>query len=129
MLARRQILQISTLALLLGGLLGCGNMPKLGGVKTTPIGDVKNSWQKYSTVYIKGQVGRQVPFIGSGAYELEDPTGTVWVLTRDDLPSSGDTILLKGQVKYQSIPIAGKELGEVYIEAQKQLERVSSQEP
>ena len=129
MLARRQILQISTLALLFGGLLGCGNMPKLRGAKTTPIGDVKNSWQKYSTVYLKGQVGKQAPFVGSAAYELEDPTGTIWVVTQETLPSSGDTVLLKGQVKYQSIPIAGKELGGVYVEEQKQLERVSSPTP
>ena len=129
MLARRQILPLCTLALLLGGLLGCGNMPQLGGAKTTPIGDVKNSWQKYSTVYLKGQVGKQAPFLGSGAYELEDRTGTILVVTRETLPSSGDTVLLKGQVKYQSIPIAGKEQGGVYVEEQKQLERVSSQQP
>ena len=83
MLARRQILPLCTLALLLGGLLGCGNMPQLGGAKTTPIGDVKNSWQKYSTVYLKGQVGKQAPFLGSGAYELEDRTGTILVVTHE----------------------------------------------
>lgn len=32
-------------------------------------------------VYLKGKVTQTAPFIGNGAYQLSDRTGSVWVVT------------------------------------------------
>jgi len=42
------------------------------------------------------------------------------------LPQLGDEVLLKGEVRYKSITLkelAGKDLGEVYVEEMEQLKR------
>ena len=115
--------KITTLAILLGGLLGGCDNPTPFGIRVSPIGDVKGNWEKYSTVYLEGQVRKRVLFLVSSAYLLEDDTGNIWVVTTATPPNEGQPVVIKGQVKYQSIPISGKELGEVYIEEQKQLEQ------
>ncbi|MBD1810782.1 DNA-binding protein, partial [Microcoleus sp. FACHB-DQ6] len=54
-------------------------------------------------------------------------TGSIWILTtQEDLPQLGDEVLLKGEVRYKSITLkelAGKDLGEVYVEEMEQLKR------
>ncbi len=116
-----RILQVSSL-LLFGGLGGCQSGVN---VPVTKIGDIQKHSNAYSTVYLKGKIGNQAPFVNSGAYELEDESGKIWVISNQKLPEPGEQILLKGQVKYQSIPIGGKDLGETYIQEQEQLERQS----
>lgn len=125
--ALNQTFKFSALSLLLGGLLGCTNLAQTG-IGVSEIGDIQQNWQKYSTVYVKGTVEKQAPFLGTGAYQVQDATGTIWVVTQESLPSQGDEVLLKGQVKYQSIPIAGQELGEVYVDEVEQLQRKSTQQ-
>lgn len=112
--------KIGALSLAIGGLWGCTNLVKTG-IGITPIENIQQNWQKYSTVYLKGTVGTQAPFLGSGAYQLQDRTGSIWVVTDETLPTPGETLILKGQVKHQSIPIAGQDLGEVYVEELEQL--------
>lgn len=120
--------KITTLAILLGGLIGGCDNPTPFGIRVSRIGDVKGNWEKYSTVYLEGQVRKRVPFLDSSAYLLEDDTGNIWVVTTATPPNEGEPVVIKGQVKYQSIPISGKELGEVYILEQKQLEQKPSEQ-
>lgn len=115
---------------LVGGLLSCNSMAQSGvsvlnsvSVPVTSIADIPQNQETNSTVYLKGKVAAQAPFMGSGAYELRDTTGKIWVLTTQTLPSRGDEVLIKGQVQYQSIPLAGKDIGEAYLQEQEQLER------
>lgn len=72
-------------------------------------------------VYVQGQVSRQVPLVNQQAYELKDATGSIWVVTQDDAPNQGQAVTIKGKVRYQSIPVGAKDLGEIYIEEQQQL--------
>lgn len=75
-----------------------------------------------TTIFLKGKVGTRVPLLGGQVYELQDDTGTVWVLTQEKPPNPGDKVVIKGQVRFQSIPLDGKEQGSLYIEQQEQVE-------
>jgi hypothetical protein len=67
------------------------------------------------TVYLTGKVVHSAPFLGNGAYQLEDGTGRIWVLTTKTLPQKGQQTNLKGKIAYQSLPLAEQELGEFYL--------------
>jgi hypothetical protein len=82
-----------------------------------------------SNIYLKGKVTAHAPLLGSGAYQLEDKTGKVWVLTNEKLPQTGTEIAIEGQVEYQDISIEQQNLGELYIVQVKQLDRAPDTEP
>lgn len=67
------------------------------------------------TVYLSGKVAHLAPFLGNGAYQLEDGTGKIWVVTNQPLPHRNQQINLKGKIAYQSLPLAEQELGEFYL--------------
>lgn len=116
-----------SLTLLLGGLLGCGGLTP-ATVSITTIRDIQQNRGNHSTIYVKGKVENQAPFLGTGAYQVRDATGSIWVITTQALPNRGDEILLKGEVQYKSIPIAGQDLGEVYIEEIEQVQKQTAQQ-
>ncbi|EAZ91163.1 DNA-binding protein [Crocosphaera chwakensis] len=109
-------------SLLVGGLLGCTPVNYLGLAQPsiTPIGELspQSSTERTSEediIYLEGKVVDSAPFMESGSYQLEDQTGTVWVLTNGPLPQTGDRVQITGKVTYQSIPIDGQDVGELYI--------------
>ena len=118
--------------LLLGGLLSCGRLTQYGvndislnsGGNVTNIHDLTQR-DREATVYLKGKVTSVVPLLKQRAYQLQDSTGTIWVLTTQTGLQPGEQVLIKGDIRYQRILQAGKDLGEVYVEEQ-QLEHVSS---
>jgi hypothetical protein len=96
------------------------------GFNVASIGDIQQKRQVDGEVYLRGKVENRAPFVGNAAYQLQDGTGTIWVLTNQALPQLGDEVLLKGEVRYKSITLkelAGKDLGEVYVEEMEQLKR------
>ncbi|MFK0735637.1 MAG: hypothetical protein ACFKPT_13050 [Gloeotrichia echinulata GP01] len=105
-------------------LCGCGALKPLGvngdnfrfGSNVTPIGEIKPKPDNQDTVYIQGKVEKQVPLIKKWAYQINDSTGKIWVVTNQNNVGEGKQIVIKGKVRYQSIPLAGKEFGEVYVE-------------
>ncbi|HEY9634307.1 MAG TPA: hypothetical protein V6D14_12910 [Coleofasciculaceae cyanobacterium] len=114
-----------------GGLSSCGHSAGLGiggfnigaAGNVTKISDIQQNQNATSTVYLQGQVATRAPFLGSGAYKLQDATGGIWVLTAQTLPNVGDEVLIKGQLQFQSIGVSGQELGEVYVQEQQVLQR------
>lgn len=114
MSAIAQRLQYSTLTLIFVGLVGCYSPTQLG-INFTPVKDIEQKWQRYSTVHIQGRVVDQVPLLESWVYEVQDLTGAIWVLTKQPVPSLGQQVRLKGQVRYQAIPMGSQDLGEAYI--------------
>lgn len=119
-------------SLLLGGLLGCGQLttsfafPGLASV--TSIEQLQQQ-PNQRTVYLQGKVGDRAPFVGSGAYQLQDSTGTVWVFSEQSLPQPGTEIRIKGQLNYASIPVGEQDLGEVYVIQLQQLEQPNQTKP
>ncbi|MBD1831088.1 DNA-binding protein [Microcoleus vaginatus GB1-A2] len=114
---------------LASGFFSCGNLPMSQlnlGFNVASIGDIQQKRQVDGEVYLRGKVENRAPFVGNAAYQLQDGTGTIWVLTNEALPQLGDEVLLKGEVRYKSITLkelAGKDLGEVYVEEMEQLKR------
>jgi uncharacterized protein YdeI (BOF family) len=124
MIVKPQTTQIGAVSLMLGCLFGCANLTQsrlslLPGpnVPVTQIRDLQRQ-SKSSTLYLKGQVGKQVPFLDSRAYELKDSTGTIWVITKQTMPKQQDTVLLKVKVQQKNIRVGGKTFKEVYVEEQ-----------
>jgi len=105
--------QISFWAILLLGLVGCRS-PLIMIEEVTP--------QKVGkTVYLTGKVVHLAPFIGNGAYQIEDRTGKIWVVTTQTLPQANQQIKIKGKIEYQSLPFAQQELGDFYLVEREQL--------
>ncbi|ARV63089.1 hypothetical protein BZZ01_17690 [Nostocales cyanobacterium HT-58-2] len=108
-----------TLFLLLG-LISCGNLGQLGmnaiGANITKIQELKPQQDDNTTVYIQGKVEKRVPLLNRYAYQIDDSTGKIWVVTNQTGLREGEQVVIKGKVRNKSIPIAGKEYGEVYIE-------------
>jgi peptide subunit release factor RF-3 len=71
---------------------------------------------KDTTVYIQGKVEKTAPLIQRKAYQINDSTGKIWVVTNQGNFQIGEQVVLKGNVQYQSIPLAGQEYGEIYLE-------------
>lgn len=106
------------------GLYSCGNLTQSGfnvgnlhiGSNVTPIREIKPEQDNQATVYIQGKVERQVPLVKRWAYQIDDSTGKIWVVTHQNNLPKGEQVVIKGKVRYKSIPLAGQELGEVYVE-------------
>jgi hypothetical protein len=76
-------------------------------------------------VYLSGTVTHLAPFIDNSAYQIEDITGKVWVVTTEDPPQVGQKINLKGKIKYQSLPFENQELGDFYVVELAKLESIN----
>ncbi|MEH2361921.1 hypothetical protein [Nostoc sp.] len=110
--------------LLVVGLCSCASLPSSGlnganlkiGTNVTPIGEIKPKQDNQAIVYIQGQVEKQAPLMKQWAYQINDSTGKIWVVTHQKNLAEGAQVVIKGKIRYRSIPLAGKELGEVYLE-------------
>lgn len=111
-----------------GGLVSCsrfglgGNNLGQWGKNVTKISDISQKKDGATTVYLQGKVAIRAPFLQAGAYKLQDATGAIWVLTNQTIPNVGDQVLIKGLLQFQTIPVSGQELGEVYVQEEQQLE-------
>jgi len=119
--------------LLVGGLSGCASLAQstnginLGlGNNVTNISDAKSS-QKQGIVHLQGQVADIVPLMEPWqAYQLQDASGTVWVITSQAGLRKADRLLVKGNLRYQSIPLERQELGDFYVEEQERSQAPAS---
>lgn len=87
----------------------------------TPVQEISIK-KKGKTVNLTGKVIHIAPFVSNAAYQLEDRTGKVWVVTEYNLPELGQKINIKGKIEYQSLPFAEQELGDFYVVELEQLE-------
>ncbi|WP_343217839.1 hypothetical protein [Halotia branconii] len=111
---------------IVAGLCSCSSlkMPSLKasnlsfGSNVTPIRQIKpqQGKQTTTTVYVEGKVEKRVPLVKQWAYQINDSTDKIWVVTNQSNLEEGARVVIKGKVHYKSIPLAGKEFGEVYIE-------------
>jgi hypothetical protein len=120
--------------LLLTGLLGCGGVPSalnsidIGfGVDVSPISALEPTRDQDTTVFVQGKVAALVPLVDWLAYQVQDSTGTIWVLTNQRNVQLADQVLIEGKLRYHSIPVAEQDFGEAYVEEHRQIERIPSQ--
>ncbi|OKH16807.1 DNA-binding protein [Fischerella major NIES-592] len=102
------------------GLVSCSNFSfsriNTLGANVTPIRELRSQPDSNTTVYIQGKVEKIAPLWKRRAYLVRDETGKIWVITNQTNLRVGDQVVIKGKIRYRSIPIAGREYGEVYIE-------------
>ncbi len=115
------------LALLLSSTLGCRPLSYLG-LAMPPVTAIQtlSEQNQGSAIYLRGKVVGQAPFIDSGAYQIQDETGTIWVLSDRPLPKLGEAVVIKVQLQYQAIAVGGQQLGELYVIEIEQLNGVAS---
>jgi hypothetical protein len=108
---------------LITGLYACNNQANSGitfekfkiGANVTQIQKISPKNQD-TTIYIQGRVEKTAPLIKKKAYQISDSTGKIWVITNQRNLGIGEQVILKGDVRYKSIPLDGKEYGEIYLE-------------
>ncbi|MCL2927387.1 MAG: DNA-binding protein [Trichodesmium sp. St16_bin4-tuft] len=116
--------------LLVSGLIGCNQITETAiklNLNVSWIGKIQRKGKIDNQVYLKGVVEGRAPFLETGAYELTDSTGSIWILTRAELPKIGAKITIKGKIRYQSIVVpqlGNKDVGDFYIE---ELERIEEE--
>lgn len=118
-IGKKQTARLRTLGVILGVMVAIGFGVAGGGV--TSVRSVHNNPQRHwfnSTVKLEGMVIDRVPLLNAEVYQLQDETGKIWILTPYSNQEPGERLLVKGKVRFESIPIAGQELGEAYIEEQ-----------
>lgn len=120
MQAEIQKLWLSTSTLLVVGLVSCGSLASVG-IGVINIGDIRQKWNAYSTVRVQGKVGDRIPLLGAQVYEIEDSTGTIWVLTKEPTPNAGDQVLVEAKVRHEDISINAQDFGEAYLIEEKRL--------
>ena len=136
-----KIVKIQSIGVLLLGLMSCGNSPAVNTKSAEPqpisssaspaspspsssispasrntfsIADLQKA-PRQSTVTLQGKVVQQVAIVNGTVYELQDSTGSVWVLSQQPV-AIGEEVTLSGVLRYQSISLNGKEQGSLYIE-------------
>lgn len=99
----------TSLFLSLLGLVACAS-------KFTPIAEVKRQQPHQDTIYVEGIVRDRAPLLKRGAYELQDETGTIWVITKQPLPESGQAMTVQAKIKSKSIVLHKQLSQEVYLQ-------------
>ncbi|BAY37168.1 hypothetical protein NIES2111_15030 [Nostoc sp. NIES-2111] len=123
MLYTRKFNNWALMLVLIVGLFGCGNLEISGleranltfGRNVTPIRDIKPTQDSQAKVYVQGKVEKRVSLLQGRVYQVNDSTGSMWVVSKQDNLKEGESAVFGGKVRYKSIPIAGQELGEVYL--------------
>lgn len=73
------------------------------------------------TVYLTGMVRQIAPLVDSNAYQIEDSTGKIWVVTNHHPPQLGQVIKIEGKIRHQSLPFDNLEWGDFYVVELEQL--------
>jgi hypothetical protein len=90
-------------------LTACPSQTNIGKINSDP-GRYRNK-----EVGIVGRVTDSYGVLGNGAYEIDDGTGKVWVVTRRGIPSRGSRVGAKGYV-HTGFSFAGRSFGTVVEE-------------
>lgn len=124
---------VTLLALVLSGCIPSSWSKDDSGIQSSEsplrvftIAAIKQESNVNAIFQLRGKVINRAPLLGKAVYEIQDPTGRIWVLTTEQSPKIGDEVVLKGKLLYRSIPLNGKEQGALYIEQQQELQRTSA---
>jgi hypothetical protein len=88
---RRTAAAAAALALCLG----------LTGCRETTINKLLAEPNRYhdEEVGLRGEVVKSASVLGTGAYQLDDGTGTIWVVSKKGVPRQGARVAVKGKVR------------------------------
>ena len=99
------------LAILAGALLltGCPSQTNVGKINADP------GRYRDKDVSIAGRVSDSYGILGNGAYEIDDGTGKIWVVTKRGVPSRGSRVGVKGYI-HTGFSLGGRSFGTVLEE-------------
>lgn len=100
------------LSCLLVSLLALAGCPS----KVTPIVQLKRQQAGKDTIYVEGRVRDRAPLLNRAAYQLQDETGNIWVLTHQPLPESGQVLTIQAKIKTKSMVLNKQLSQEVYLQ-------------
>ncbi len=127
---KRNFYLITCNLFIFGSLVSCSGLGKSSwnginfrlGANVTDISNIKSP-NHQGVVYLQGQVTNIVPLSEPWqAYQMQDSSGTIWAITSLKGLKINDKLLIKGNLRYQSIPIETQELGDFYVEEQQRIE-------
>ena len=98
-------------------LVGCDFLASVNlwhSTKPIPINAVASK-NKNRPIYIKGKVIKLAPLLGSNAYQIQDNTGKMWVVTTEKFPSVGQDIFIKCNIKFKTLSLGNQEIDELYL--------------
>lgn len=118
MQTRRTLFLLPVLLVAMFSLTACPSQTNIGKINADP-----NRYMD-KDVGIVGRVTDSygIPFVG-GAYEIDDGTGRIWVITERGVPSRGARVGVKGHV-YSGATLRGRNFGTAMKEEDR---RVKSQ--
>ena len=91
-------------------LTACPSQTTISKIKADP------ARYKNKEVGIVGNVTDSYGVLGNGAYEIDDGTGRLWVVTRRGVPSRGARVGAKGRI-YTGFNFGGRNYGTVLEES------------
>jgi hypothetical protein len=104
--------RIGSASLILAAVLlltACPNQTTISRINADP------ARYRNKEVGIVGTVRDSYGVLGNGAYEIDDGTGRLWVVTRRGVPSRGSRVGVKGHV-YNGFQWGGRNFGTVLEE-------------
>lgn len=106
-------IRILLLVLWAGSLASCRSISTIQSIQDHP----QRHWWN-ARVLLQGRVGDRAPLIEGQLYELEDATGSIWVLSSDQMAQTGEQVQVRGLVRIQPIELAGQDQSAPFIEEQ-----------
>ncbi len=112
---------------IVGGLISCSSLghSSFNGINFRNVAEIRNikSLNNQGVVHLEGQVTNIVPLSEPWqAYQMQDSSGKIWAITSQKGLKINDKLLIKGNLRYQSIPVKSQELGDFYVEEQERIE-------
>ncbi len=122
-------MKIATRAIIISLVLITG-MLTLACPERTSIADIEANPSKFNNkeAAIAGTVtdsyGANIPFtsIRGGAYKIDDGTGSLWVITKNSVPSKGAQLGVKGKIQ-NGLSFGGKNYGLGMMEEDRRLKK------
>jgi hypothetical protein len=73
----------------------------MSGCEQKSINEIRADPGRYSNreVAVAGEVTRSYSVLGKGAYEVDDGTGKLWVVSESGVPRDGAKIVVKGTIR------------------------------
>ncbi len=90
----------------------CPNRESISKINADP-GRYRNK-----EVGVAGTVRDSYGILGTGAYELEDETGSIWVVTKQGVPSRGSRVGAKGRIR-TGFSFGGRSFGTIVEESER----------
>lgn len=72
--------------------------------------------QQNDTLQIEGTVGQQAPLLAGSMYQLQDDSGTIWVLSDDAPPAASSSVRVVGTLQVEPIRVEGIDISDFYVQ-------------